>query len=188
MNAELLTSTEKAVKQWYIPFMVGVLFLALGVYTMVMPLESYLALIVLFSISFLISGIFEVVFAVSNRDQIRNWGWSLVFGILSVGIGALLIVRPDISALTLPIYVGFLVFFRSLGAIGISIDLKSIGILDWGNLMVFGVLGLIFSFLLLWNPLFAGFTIVVWTALALMTIGIFWIYFSTKLKKLKKTT
>ena len=65
-------------------------------------------------------------------------------------------------------------------------ELKKYGVLDWGNLLAIGILGLIFSFILLWNPLFAGFTIVFWTGLALITIGGYGIYFSLTLKKLHK--
>ena len=186
MKNQVLTSARKSIKYWYIPLIIGLIFLATGIYTFMVPLESYLTLTLLFGISFLVSGIMEVSFSIANRKYIENWGWSLVSGILSLAIGILLMFRPDLSILTLPFYVGFWVFFRSLMAIGTSIDLKRFGILDWGNLMLIGVFGLIFSFFLIWNPLFAGITIVVWTALALISIGIFGIYFAFKLRKLKK--
>ncbi|WP_299535554.1 HdeD family acid-resistance protein [Ulvibacterium sp.] len=186
MKNQILTTATKSIKYWYVPLIMGLIFLGTGIYTFMVPLESYLTLALLFGISFLVSGIMEVVFSIANRKHIENWGWSLVSGILSLAIGILLIMRPDISLLTLPIYVGFWVFFRSIMAIGVSIDLKRFGILDWGNLMLVGVFGLMFSFFLLWNPLFAGITIVVWTGLALISVGIFGIYFAFKLKKLKK--
>lgn len=93
--------------------------------------------------------------------------------------------HPGISILTLPIYVAFIVLFKSIMAISSSLELKKYGVLDWGNLMAIGLLGVIFSILLLWNPMFAGLSVVVWTALAFIVFGIFNIYFSIKLKKLK---
>lgn len=185
MNNQILTSATKSVKHWYVPLIMGLIFLGIGIYTFMVPLESYLALALLFGISFLVSGIMEVSFSIANRKYIENWGWSLVSGILSLVVGVLLMFRPDVSILTLPFYVGFWVFFRSLMAIGISIDLKRFGILDWGNLMLVGMFGLLFSFFLLWNPLFASVTIVVWTGLALISVGVFGIYFAFRLKKLK---
>ncbi len=52
--------------------------------------------------------------------------------------------------------------------------------------MAVGIIGIIFSFILLWNPLFAGLTVVVWTAFVLITAGITSIYLSFKLRKLHK--
>ncbi|HXL00843.1 MAG TPA: DUF308 domain-containing protein, partial [Dysgonamonadaceae bacterium] len=57
---------------------------------------------------------------------------------------------------------------------------------DWGWLMLVAVLGMIFSFIMLWNPIFAGLNIVVWTGIAFIVTGVYMIYFSTKLNKLNK--
>ena len=48
-----------------------------------------------------------------------------------------------------------------------------------------GILGVLFSFLLLWNPSFAGLTIAIWIGLTLTAAGLFSIYLSLKLRKLK---
>ena len=57
---------------------------------------------------------------------------------------------------TLAYYVGFVVLFRSIAAIGMSLDLKKTGILEWGTLMAAGILGSVLGILLLAHPLFAG--------------------------------
>ncbi|WP_103070155.1 HdeD family acid-resistance protein [Aquimarina sediminis] len=178
-------TVNDSVKYWYLPLIIGLIFIALGIYVLISPLESYVTLSYLFSISFVISGIVEIYFSVSNRNEIDNWGWNLVFGISTLIIGILLFMHPEISITILPFYVGFLLMFRSAMAMGYALDLKHYGVLDWGNLMILGILGFIFSFILIWNPLFAGITILVWTALALIAVGVFNIYVSIKLKKLK---
>ncbi|MFV0376040.1 MAG: HdeD family acid-resistance protein [Mangrovibacterium sp.] len=184
MKRNFIKTIESSIKHWYVPLIVGALFVIIGIYTLVSPLESYVALAIVFSISFLVSGLSEIIFSISNRHEIDNWGWNLTFGIFTFLIGLLLVANPEISITTLPFYVGFLVLFRSIMGISFAIELKNYGILDWGNLMAISVLGVLFSFLLLWNPLFAGMTIVFWTGLALITIGIFSVLLSFKLKKL----
>lgn len=125
-----------------------------------------------------------MVFALSNKHQ--NWGWSLALGILSIVVGLLLLLNPAISMATLPFYVGFTLLFRSISGMVTAYEMKQYGILDWGTLMVTAVLGLIFSFILLWNPVFAGINVVVWTAVAFIILGIYTIYFSFKMRKLNK--
>jgi uncharacterized membrane protein HdeD (DUF308 family) len=46
-----------------------------------------------------------------------------------------------------------------------------------------GVGGVIFSFLILWNPSLGIFTLVVWTAFAFICIGLFYIFFGLHLRK-----
>lgn len=157
-----------------------------GIYTFASPATSYVALSILFSLSFLFSGISEIVFSLTNRNEMDNWGWVLAFGILTTVIGGLLLSNPAVSMATLTFYVGFLILFRSISALSFSLDLKDYGIGDWGALMALGVIGLIFSIIMIWNPAFAGMTIVIWTGLAFITTGIFSLYMAFKLKKLNE--
>lgn len=175
---------EKNIKRWYLMLIVGIVFIILGIWTIATPLNAYVALSIVFALGFLISGIVELVFALYNKHQ--NWGWSLALGILTTVVGVLLLIYPEASMLTLPIYVGLTLLFRSISGMVTAYDMKQYGILDWGTLMVTAILGLIFSFILLWNPVFAGVSVVVWTAVAFVVIGAYTVYFSFKLRKLNK--
>ena len=186
MVQEMIKKVKSTVKHWYIPLVVGLLFIGLGIWTLFRPAESYLGLAILFTTTFIVGGLLEIIFAISNKDELDHWGWELANGILSFIIGIMMTMNPEISLVTLPFYVGFVIMFRSIMAISSSMELKKYGVMDWGNLMAMGIFGLIFSFIMLWNPLFAGLSIVIWTGLALVTIGGYGIYFSLKLKKLHK--
>jgi uncharacterized membrane protein HdeD (DUF308 family) len=114
----------------------------------------------------------------------KGWGWNLVYGITNVSIGIILISNPTISIASLPIYVGLTVLFRSALAIGTSLDLSGYGVPGAGSLLAIGILGMIFSFILLKNPDFAGLSLVSWTTITLLMAGIYSIYYSLQLKKL----
>ncbi len=184
MAHEFVKKVKSTVKHWYIPLIVGLLFIGLGIWTMFNPVASYLGLSILFITLFIVGGLLEIIFAILNKNELDHWGWELANGILSFVIGIIMAINPEISLTTLPFYVGFVIMFRSIMAISSSMELRKYGVIDWGNLMTIGILGFIFSFILLWNPLFAGLTIVVWTGMALITIGGYGVYFSLKLKKL----
>lgn len=188
MSTTFFKTVKNAVKHWYIPLIVGLLFILSAFIIFRTPLESYLSLSILFSSLFLVSGILEVVFAFSNKEEIENWGWILFAGILNIVLGLLLLGNPEISMLVLPIYVGFGLMFRSVSSMSASFELKHYGIKGWGGLLTIGIIGLIFSFIMVWNPVFGGLTIVYWTAFTLLTLGFFGIYYSIQLKKLKRKT
>lgn len=173
-------------KYWYLLLILGLIFIAMGFRVFFTPVSSFVALSMFFAFTFLISGIFEISYAISNRKTIDNWGWNLVGGIIDLIIGFILITHPGASMVFLIFYVGFALIFRSIMTIGWSVQLNKMGIKNWGWILVLGILGLIFSFMLLWNPLFTGLAIVIYLGVAFIMIGIAQIFLSLRLRKLKK--
>lgn len=186
MENLFLKRVKKSVKHWYLHLIIGIVLIFAGIIAFSYPVGSYVALTIVFSISFLVSGILEIVFAITNRKVMDNWGWTLGLGILTTLVGFLLVSNPAISAIGLPIYIGFMLMFHSFWAIGSAIDIKSYGVHRWGWLLFIGILGVIFSFFLIRNPLFGGMTIVIWTGLALISNGVFNLYMAMKMRKIHK--
>lgn len=164
---------------------IGVLFILFGIYIFTKPLETYITLSVFFSVSFIVSGIFDIYFSIQNKDVLNGWGWYFVSGLLTLIMGIYLISNPVISLAVLPFYVGFTMLFRSFQLLGHSFDLRNLKILNWGNLAIVSVLGILLSFILIFNPMFSGFSIVVVTALTFIFVGISSVFLSFNLKKIK---
>lgn len=186
MKNTFIKTVKNTVKHWYISLIIGVLFVISALYIFRTPLESYVSLSILFSSLFLVSGILEVIFSLSNRKEIDNWGWTLFAGILNTVIGGILLSNPGFTIVLLPIYVGFGLMFRSIQGMSSSFELKSYKVKGWWQLLVLGIIGLIFSVVMIFNPLLGGITIIYWTAGALLALGIFSIYYAFVLRKLKK--
>ncbi|WP_245949193.1 HdeD family acid-resistance protein [Lutibacter citreus] len=183
----VLSATQSAVKNWWISLLLGILFVLIGVWVFQTPLESYMSLSIIFSAFILVSGLSQIVFSISNKSDIQSWGWYLASGILDLIIGLLLITHPFMTMAILPYFVGFWLLFQGFLAIGLSLQFKLVGFPSWGWLLFLGFLILIFSFLLLANPVFAGFSIVYMTAFAFIFAGIFRIFLAFNLKKMKKS-
>lgn len=180
-----LHSLTNTVKHWYLPLIIGILFILLGAYIMTVPLETYVTLSIFFSVSFFVTGLLEVVFSLQNSRSLQGWGWYLVSSLLSLAIGIYLMTYPGISITILPFVIGFTLLFRSFQLLGIAFDLKSSKVLGWGNLAIASVLGIILSFLLIANPLFTMVSVVTLTALSFMMVGIAAIVLAFNLKKMK---
>ena len=172
-------------KHWYLPFILGIIFILVGLWVFFTPAASYLALSILFAATFVVSGILGTTYAIANKNILRGWGWSLAAGIAELLIGILLLGRPEITMVILALYVGFAILFRSIMAILWSFEFKRLQAPRWGGLLVLGILGAIFAFILLWNPVLASLTIVAYTALAFVMIGSFQVYFGLRLKKMR---
>lgn len=186
MENSLFNSIQKAIRYWWISIVVGIISVVLGVWCLFQPVITLVTLSMLFVAGFIIGGIFEIIFAVANKEGMRGWGWTLASGIISVLFGLLLLSKPISTLAVMLFFVGFWLMFQSLWSIGTSVDLQMTKVKGWGWLLTFGVLGLIFSFILILNPTFAAGFVVYLMSLTLFCYGLLRIYFGVKLRSLNK--
>jgi len=173
---------REAISNWWIFLISGVLFIALSFLVLSNPGISYRGLTIYFAILFLLHGIFEIVFFLSNRKKLHSGEWYLIIGIFDLVIGFILIWNPLFAAVIVTIFIGFWLMFKSGSMIVRALELKNTGMNGWGLLLTAGILGVLFSFFILLNPEIGAGTLVLLTTLALLTIGIFFISLGLKLK------
>ena len=185
MKNEIFETARRAVKNWWVSILIGVLAVILGIWCMVTPDTTLVALTMVFVVAFLVSGIFEIIFAVGNRSM-QGWGWALAGGILDLLLGILLLALPlPVITLVLIYFVGFWLLIRSIWAIGIASDLSHWKNSGWGWLLALAILGVIFAFLFFLSPMFGGGMIVWFASFAFLFYGIFRIYLGFRLKSFK---
>lgn len=177
---------KSAVKHWYLPLLLGIIFIMLGIWVFRTPIGSFITLSVLFAITFFLTGVVELSFAFANAKRLHNWGWSLASGIIDLLIGLLLVSQPILTIVILPLYIGFAVMFRSIMTIGWAIELRKMKVKNWGTALLISIIGVLFSLIMLESPAIADFTIVVYTAMAFVILGFFYIDLAFKLKKVSK--
>lgn len=170
---------SSSVRYWWVFLLRGLLFLVVGFLTFRYPLESYLALSVIFGATMFVTGVIELVYALSSRG-IKGWGWRLFAGIVDLVLGIILILNIGISMAVLPFFVGFWFLFRGITLLSFSGVVKSAGTTPW--LIAGGILLILFAILILINPAFGAITIVTWTGVAFIAGGIFSIVLAFQLK------
>ena len=186
MKPLFLNSIKKTVNHWYIPLIVGVLFIIVSAVVFTSPASTLLTLSFLFALTFIFGGLSETIFSITNRNRLDNWGWTLAFGILTFIVGISLFNHPGLSISVLAFYIGFLLLFRSVSSISFALDLKKYGSKNWVSLLIFGILGAIVSFILIWNPIFTGMSVVILVAMSFLFTGIFSIILAFQLRKIHK--
>lgn len=175
------------VKNWWLSLILGILFFGVGLLLMFTPIQSYIALSVVFSITMFVSGVFEISFAMTNRKNLSSWGWYIAGGIIDLILGLFLMYYPGLSMAVLPYVVAFWLMFRGFSSIGYAMDMNRYGTKDWGWYLVFGILGILCSLAVLWQPLMGALSVVYIVSFAFLFIGLFRIMLSFGLRKLHKT-
>ena len=153
---------KNSVKYWYLVLVAGIISIGVGLWVMIFPRESITVTALVFVLTFLITGLFETIFAIANRNAMTNWGWGLAGYFKLDNWCSFTVESGDFSSYP-GFYVGFVILFHSLAAIIIAFDLKRYLILQWGNLLAMGIIGFILAVLLLVNP-----------SLTTMVVVIFW--------------
>ena len=123
---------QHSVKNWWTSLLLGIVYIIVALWLMFSPVSTYVALSIIFSVSMLISGILEIIFALSNRKGVPSWGWYIVGGLIDLVLGIYLIAYPMVSMEVIPFIIAFWLMFRGFSSTGYSIDLKRYGTRDWG--------------------------------------------------------
>lgn len=178
---ETVENYNRTNKYWWLMLIIGIFSVICGVWVFRNPIESYFTLAVYFSLMFILFGVSEIVNAFADRRR-RNWGWGLTVGILDFVIGFTLLGNMEWAADMLPYLVGFILMFTGINFIGQSSEMQALRIPNWGWVLTGGIMTLIFSFLIIFHPLFGVFNIIIWTGLAFIFGGISAIIYSFSLK------
>lgn len=185
-NKSFFSPIVDSVRHWYVPLIVGILFLLSAIFAFSKPLQVFVSLAVFMGISLMISGVSEVFFAFTNRQSFSQWAWHFVMGTLTFIISIMLLKDLELSFNVLALYIGLMFMFRAIAGISLSLDLKKYGIKNWWMTLILGIMGVMASIVLLMNPVIAGVSTVMLMAFIFIFIGVFQIAMAFQLRKIHK--
>jgi uncharacterized membrane protein HdeD (DUF308 family) len=105
----------------------GVLGIIVGVMVFVWPGITALILLVLIAAWALVTGVLQIMAAITLRREIRNEWLLLIGGILSIIAGIILIVRPGVGALALILVIGIYAILYGIAQLVLGFRLRAIG-------------------------------------------------------------
>jgi len=186
MRTEIFNYLSQRARNWWVSLLVGMLAVVLGIWCLATPMTTLVAITYVFIAGFLVSGILDLVFAISNRQVLAGWGWTLAGGIIDLLFAFLLMCFPLPVVTTILVYfIGFWILFRSIWTIGIASELNNYVNSTW--LLVSGILSLLFAIFYLFSPTFNGIFVVALVGIAFLFYGIFRILLSFQLRKINKS-
>lgn len=168
----LLESSKQAIRYWWLLLAVGLLLLAVGILIFLFPARSYLELSMLLGWVILLAGILEVVLSATNRHFITGRGWMLAGGIIEMILGLVLIFNVALAATMLPLLLGFWLLMRAFSTIGLGSDMCTLEISGAGWTILMGILLLICSLWILFQPVGVGTSaVIVWVGITMLFAG-----------------
>lgn len=183
--SNLISKVSGTVKNWWVFLIIGILLILSAYWMFSTPVESFVGLATFFSALIFVSGLFSVFFALTNKDDIDNFGLYLASGILDVIVGFILLKYPGITVVLFSMFIGFWLLFRGFYMISASFKIKKVGVDNWGWVLFFGILVVIFAMMSIINPLIGAAYLVYTLAFTLVLLGIANIMLSMRLRKVK---
>lgn len=160
-------------KYWWVEILLGIGFIGLSFWFYATPVETYVSLAVFFSYILFVSGIFEIINAISLRKSSKQWSLLLVIGVIDLVLGVYLITNENLTMEILPILLGIWFVIRSLSFMLTYGKLKSSSIKHSGWFLVGAVLTLLFGLAILAKPVLGQLTLVYTISFAFFFIGLF---------------
>ncbi len=147
-------------RHWWIPLLLGIIVLALGIVVMLFPQTSYLTMTLLFGAVIILSGVMYLGMAMSK--DVKGRGWLIVSGIIEIILGIILAMMPALSALALPLCLGFWLIFKGASLVGIGYGLRNMKGSGWGWTLFSALLLIICGTIMILQPVLYGMEAVIW--------------------------
>ncbi len=163
----------RAVQHWWLIMLVGLLSIAAGIAVFAFPLESYVALSILFGVLMLFTGAAKLIAASTSTNFFMMRGYVIVGGVIDLLLGLFLCLYPGVTVVLLPIMMGLWMLYNSFMMIALAGDFDTFGIPGAGWIIGGSIVLLILSLMVLVNPFTSGIaTVVVLAGAGLVIFGI----------------
>jgi len=141
------------------------------------PIAGFAALGFLFGLAILLTGIFELLRVIRERDQ-GSRAWHLLLGVINIILGIILVGNIGTSEFILRIILGLWFLFSGISLMSFSRLTGPNWLLSAG-----GVILVIFALAIIFKPIFGAVTIDLLIAVAFIVTGLFEVMLGYRLKK-----
>jgi uncharacterized membrane protein HdeD (DUF308 family) len=160
-------------RPWWEMVLRGIMLLILGVIAMVYPDITLAIIILLFGALILVEGIFLVIGAIMAKAEDPMWVVLLIGGIVSVALGAIILVWPDLTARVVLFLIGAWALISGLINLMWALKVRKHEEVTGKSVhAIFGILGIAFGIIAIAWPEETAMTIVVIIGIFIALMGI----------------
>ena len=106
--------------------LIGVLFIAVGIWALVHPYDTFKTLAALVGVFLLIKGIFDITVAFVTKEEFELWWMQLVIGLIEIMLAFWVAGNFREKAILLVVYVGIIALARGISEIFVAFKLKGL--------------------------------------------------------------
>lgn len=169
-------------KSWIWMALLAAISIIGGVLALANPFAATLAATLLAGWVFVFLGIMQII----QAFQVRDWSgflWALAFGIITLVVGAVLLLDPLAGMVSLTILVAFLFLFTGVVKAMLGFSLRPMA--GWGWVLASGLVSILLAMMILTNfPASAATVLGILLAIELLSNGVLFLFVALGLRKL----
>lgn len=176
--------SEVASRIWWSLAIRGVLAILFGIVAFVYTGQTLLALVFVFGVFAVLSGIASIVAAVRSGEAHQRWGWLAASGLLSIAAGIVAFVWPGLTALAIVYLIGAWAIVTGVFEIAYALALPDTLAHPWLAALS-GVLSVLFGIVLAVWPISGAVTLTWLVGIYAVLYGVTMLYYAYRLQALR---
>jgi uncharacterized membrane protein HdeD (DUF308 family) len=167
-------------RNWWAVAIRGVIGIVVGVFALILPATTMLALILLFAAYMLVDGVFAIIAAVRAARRHDRWGLLVLEGVARIAAGVIAVLWPAITVLAFVLLVAAWALISGTLMVLAAFHLN----IDYGRwwLVLGGVASLVYGVLLLVAPLIGALVLTWWFGAYALVFGVALLILAFRLK------
>lgn len=150
---------------------VSIMFIFLGIIMVIFPKTSLTVLSISLSILLILNGIYLIIIDVKLNDRFIPIDM-LPTGILSILLGAIMLIYPNTLSIIIPIVLGTWVIITSILKLRLAISLRNFKNTPWILILIISILSIICGFILILNPTITSITLTLFIGIMIIVYAI----------------
>ena len=153
--------------------LMSLLYLALGIFLLAVPGTALNIVCYALGAVVLICAAVQLVRYFTASHKVFQSQFTLISGLVCLGLGGFLLLRSDIVVRILPVVFGLFVLFDSLGRIQNALELRRCGYASWKWFILLALLSVVLGGIMIFDPFAAMETLVMGIGIILIVEGAF---------------
>ena len=153
--------------------LMSLLYLALGIFLLAVPGTALNIVCYALGGVVLVCAVVQLVRYFTASHKVFQSQFTLISGLVCLGLGGFLVLRSDIVVRILPVVFGLFVLFDSLGRIQNALDLRRCGYASWKWFILLALLSVVLGCIMIFDPFAAMETLVMGIGIILIIEGAF---------------
>ena len=153
--------------------LMSLLYLALGIFLLAVPGTALNIVCYALGAVVLLCAAVQLVRYFTASHKVFQSQFTLISGLVCLGLGGFLLLRSDIVVRILPVVFGLFVLFDSLGRIQSALELRRCGYASWKWFILLALLSVVLGGIMIFDPFAAMETLVMGIGIILIVEGAF---------------
>ena len=153
--------------------LMSLLYLALGIFLLAVPGTALNIVCYALGAVVLLCAAVQLVRYFTASHKVFQSQFTLISGLVCLGLGGFLLLRSDIVVRILPVVFGLFVLFDSLGRIQNALELRRCGYASWKWFILLALLSVVLGGIMIFDPFAAMETLVMGIGIILIVEGAF---------------